>query len=40
MDSHHNARLAQKGLLRLLVNHLKDDRGLAKLAADTGNSHG
>ena len=36
MDSHPNARLAQKGRLRLVTQHLEHGRRLSELAAENG----
>jgi hypothetical protein len=36
MHSHPNARLTQKGRLRLVTQHLEHGRNLAELAAESG----
>ena len=36
MHSHPNARLTQKGRLRLVTQHLEHDRNLRELAAENG----
>ena len=36
MHSHLNARLTQKGRLRLVSQHLEQGRSLAELAAESG----
>ena len=36
MHSHPNARLTQKGRLRLVTQHLEHGRSLAELAAENG----
>jgi len=36
MQTHANARLTQKGKLRLVSRHLKDHCALAELAAEAG----
>ena len=36
MHTHANARLTQKGRLRLIFQHLNDHRSLAELAAEAG----
>ena len=36
MHTHANARLTQKGRLRLVFQHLNDHRPLAELAAEAG----
>ena len=36
MHSHPNARLTQKGRLRLVTQHMKHGRSLAELAAENG----
>ena len=36
MHSHPNARLTQRGRLRLVIQHLEHGRSLAELAAENG----
>ena len=36
MHSHSNARLTQRGRLRLVIQHLEEGRSLSELAAQSG----